>query len=253
MQVLHPGGDVVDGGLDAVALQRVVGLRRASGQLVEQQLAEERLALDRLLLRLDVLVEPSELDVVAGQQRATFAELRLDHGDLLRHRLVAQGDLLQRPDHGVVAQEGQGARACGPQRLRCSSSGLMRSRALRRSTSSVAIVLARAPARRGTSPGASSPARAGGRRCAATAAPTLVTSSSDRELAPAGRLAERRGPAPPPARRASSISSADIVSGPRRRSSATMSIASGHDVGPDARSWCSSSCWASSSPRSCCV
>ena len=56
-----------------------------------------------LLLRLDVLVEPPELHVVAGQQRAALAQLRLDHGDLLRHRLVAQRDLLERAHHRVVA------------------------------------------------------------------------------------------------------------------------------------------------------
>ena len=70
-QVLHPGGDVVHGRLDAVPFERVVGLGEQQGQVVEQQLAEERLPLDGLLLGLDVLVQPAELHVVPGQQRAT--------------------------------------------------------------------------------------------------------------------------------------------------------------------------------------
>ena len=66
-QVLQPRRDVVHGGLDAVALEGVIGLGQQQGQVVEQQLAEEGLPLDGFLLGLDVLVQPPELHVVAGQ------------------------------------------------------------------------------------------------------------------------------------------------------------------------------------------
>ena len=113
-QILQPRGDVVDGGLDAIALELVVGLGQQGAQVVEEQLPEERLAFDRRLLGLDVLVEATELHVVAGQEGPPFAQLPLDDGDLLRDRLVAKGDLLERPDHGVVPHEREHADGSPP-------------------------------------------------------------------------------------------------------------------------------------------
>ena len=154
VEVLQPGRDVVDGRLDAVPLQRLVGRIEQRTEVVEQQLAQEHLALDRLLLRLDVLVQPPELHVVSGQQRATFAELPLDHGDLLRDRLVAQCDLLERADHGVVTHEGEHPDGSAPEAalLQLGVDAVERARGGPPAPARCPCSL---PPRRGTSPGVS--------------------------------------------------------------------------------------------------
>ena len=99
-KVLHARGDVVEGAAQPLGLERVVGPVDEGGQLADDELAQVGVLLNRDLLRLDLLVELAQFDVVPRQHHAALAEPRLNHLDFFGDRFMAEGDSLKRLQTG---------------------------------------------------------------------------------------------------------------------------------------------------------